>query len=116
MANTAIALTYAGANQVTGSGQIFAESTGSGSAAQDLEATGTSTTDNSGATITVNYIDGTKTLAFTPSGVLASISHATGSVVPQAFKVDSITNTGFVVTGAANWPAGTVQFTFRLIK
>jgi hypothetical protein len=115
MANSAINLSYSG-NGPTGSGQVFAASSDSGAGAQAIDAFGTSTTDNSAATIAVNFIDGTKTLSFTPSAILASIYGATGSVVPQAFKVDTIANTGFVVTGAANWPAGTVKLAFRIIK
>jgi hypothetical protein len=114
MANSAIALSYSGQG-FANSGEVLASQV-SGDASRAIDAFGTSTTDNSAATITVNYIDGTKALSFTPSAVQASISAATGSVVPQAFKVDSISTTGFVVTGAANWPAGTVKFAFRIVK
>lgn len=113
MANPAINLSYSGQGP-TGSGQVMASSVESGAGAQAIDAFGSSVTDNTGATITVNYIDGTKTLSFTPSAVLASLSGDSANI--QAFKVDSISNTGFVITGAATWTAGTVKFAFRLIK
>lgn len=115
MANSAINLAYSG-NGPTASGQVLAATANSGASASNLDASGTSTTDNTAATIAVNYIDGTATLPFVPSAVLVSMTGATGSVVPQAFKADTITNTGFVVTGAANWPAGTAKFAVRIVR
>lgn len=111
MANSAINLSYSG-NGPTDSGQVIADQT-SGSRSRTLVASGSSTTDNSSATIQVNYIDGTKTLTFTPSAVLVTLKSA--NVAAQAFKVDAVDNAKFNLVGAGNWAAGTLSIAVQIV-
>jgi len=72
MAIADVNATYTGLGP-TASGQIIAGNQ-TGPVAQDLEFTGTATLDGSATSFNLNWIDGTATLPFTPSGVIVGVS------------------------------------------
>lgn len=114
MANTAN-LVYSSQGP-TGSGQVFASATDSGTAAQAIEGTISFTGDASTSTVSVGYIDGTKTLPFTPSGIIAFRSGGAGTSTINALAVSSITNAGFTLTASATLTAAVYTFTIRIIR
>lgn len=99
------------------SGQIIA--TG-GSDQQELAYKGTVTVtlDGSATTGTVNFIDGTQTLPFTPAGVLCNTSGGTQqATTPVSVIVVAVTNTGFTYKlSAAGTSADTLVLTFLVLK
>ena len=116
MAISAVNLSYTG-NGPTASGQVIA-STETGGLAQDFEGFGTATLDGSATSFTVNFIDGTATLSFTPSAVLVSVC---GGTQPAAAVVsaiaDAITTTGFTCRlSGAGTNTNTLKIAVRVIK
>lgn len=117
MAITAPNAVWAGSGVPQYSGQIVV--TG-GTDNQELAYKGTATFTLDGTTtaVTINLIDGTQTIPFTPSGVLANVSGGTQQAAsPVQFTVKTITNT--VITGvlsAAGTSANTVTVTFLVLK
>ena len=86
--------------------------------AQDFEGFGTATLDGSATSFTVNFIDGTATLSFTPSAVLVSVC---GGTQPAAAVVsaiaDAITTTGFTCRlSGAGTNTNTLKIAVRVIK
>lgn len=105
----------------TGSGQIFASATDAGSAAQELSFSGTAILDGAATTFNINWIDGTKTLPFTPSGVLISRavrSTDTGLNSINVFAAGgNVTNAKMVATiSAAGTSTQTISFVGKIIK
>jgi len=80
--------------------------------------TATITADNSGSTCTVNYIDGTAALSFTPTAILCvrtgGTATATVGIVSAVDAANS--NKTFTVQGSATLPAGTVTILFLVFK
>lgn len=115
MAITAGTASFLG-NGPSESGQILAQSL-SGEANQALEGTCTVTGDAASSSFDCNYIDGTKTLSFTPAFILCNRSGgaATGtiSVVSCVPKSGSETK-AFTVTTSANVNAATFIVSFRV--
>jgi len=116
MAIAAVNLSYTG-NGPTATGQVIA-STETGGIAQDFEGFGTATLDGSATSFTVNFIDGTATLSFTPSAVLVSVC---GGTQPTAAVVsaiaDAITNTGFTCRlSGTGTNTNTLKIAVRVIK
>lgn len=116
MAISAVALSYSGQGP-TASGQVLATADG-GPQAQDFEGFGTATLDGSATSFTVNFIDGTATLPFTPSAVLVSVC---GGTQPAAAVVsaiaDAISNTGFTCRlSGAGTNTNTLKIAVRVIK
>lgn len=92
---------------------------GPGSSAQlGYIGTATITGDNSGSTCTVNYIDGTAALSFTPTAIICQRTGGSGtatvSVVSAADAANS--NKTFTVQASANIPTGTFTIVFLVIK
>lgn len=84
--------------------------------AQYVKGTATVTGDGASSTFDVNWIDGTNTLPFTPSGMLCTRSGgaATGTIsVVSAFPVNA---TKFTVTTSANVNAATFIVSFLAWK
>lgn len=102
----------------TASGQILALGGNGGQASQDLEATGTATLDGTLTVFNFNWIDGTATLPFTPSGAIVSVC---GGTQPAAAVVsaiaDSITATKCVIRlSGAGTNANTLKVAVRILK
>lgn len=99
----------------TQTGQIIAHTSGGPTEARTLRGTATVTGDGASATFTVNFIDGTKTLGFTPSLILCNriggAATSTISVV-SAVPVDGAT---FTVNTSANVNAATFIVGFMAI-
>jgi hypothetical protein len=102
----------------TASGQILAAPGQAGSVAQDLEFTGTATLDGSATTFNLNWIDGTATLPFTPSGVIASVSGGNqGATAVVSAVIDTITATKCTVRlSATGTNTKTLQISGRILK
>ncbi len=115
MAITAGTASFLG-NGPTESGQVVVDSL-SGERAQFLRGTCTVTGDAASSTFDCNYIDGTKTLNFTPAFILCNRSGgaATGtiSVVSCIPKSGSETK-AFTVTTSANVNAATFIVSFAV--
>jgi len=101
----------------TADAQILAFGPGS---SQEIAYIGTATitADNSASTCTVNYIDGTAALPFTPSAIICQrtggTATATVSIVSAADAGNS--NKTFTVQGSATLPAGTISIVFLVLK
>lgn len=115
MAITAGAANFLG-NGPTESGQIVVQSL-AGDAAQILRGTCTVTGDGASSSFDCNYIDGTKTINFTPafilcnrSGGAATASIAVVSCVPKS----GAENKAFTVTTSANVNAATFIVSFEV--
>jgi hypothetical protein len=81
----------------TGSGQIFANSALSNNEVQFLYNV-TVTLDGATTSFTLNFIDGTKTLSFTPSAVTAQVVGGTQNATSVlSVSTDTPTNTGVVI-------------------
>lgn len=101
----------------TVSGQVIA---GNANSETELALVGTATFtgDGSSTSATLNYIDGTNTLDFTPTAVLASRSGGTAAETVSAFVNDNA-NGGLSATvefSAAPAAAATVQIAFVVLK
>jgi hypothetical protein len=70
-------VTYSG-NGPTATGQILADRASAGNMARVLYGSATFTSDGS-ATATLNYIDGTQALPFSPSAIIATINGGTSA-------------------------------------
>src|SRR5262245_56490502 len=116
MANTCTNPSYKPSGP-TADAQILAFGPGS---SQELAYIGTATitADNSASTCTVNYIDGTAALPFTPAAIL--VQRLGGSATATVGLVSAIdagnSNKTFTVQGSATLPAGTVSFIFLVFK
>jgi len=91
------------------SGQILANNAKSATETA-LVYTALVTLDGASTTFTLNFIDGTQTLSFTPSAVTASIVGGTATNVP-AIATTTPTNTGVTVNLSA---AGTASTTLLI--
>ena len=94
----------------TKTGQILANAL-SGSDARTLYATATAISDGSDTNFTVNWIDGTQVLPFTPSAVLATRNGGTAAATISVLSVTSITTTSALITLSA---AGSTSETFAI--
>ena len=116
MANTAANPVYLPSGP-TADAQILA--TGPGSS-QELAYIGTAvvTGDNSASTCTVNYIDGTAALPFTPSAILcARIGGTSTATVAVASAVDAANSKKtFTLQATANIGTGTFPIVFLIFK
>lgn len=101
----------------TASGQILADNSASSSEVA-LVFTGTAILDGSTTTFTLNFIDGTKTLSFTPTAVLLTITGGTqAAATVAAVNVSAITNTGCTVNiGGAGTSLNTLTFAGLILK
>lgn len=108
-----MAITAVNATYLTGgpsaSGQILANSVASDSEVS-LKFIGTVTLDGTLTTFTLNFIDGTQTLSFTPRAVPLDIVGGTATNVP-AISTTTPTTTGVTVNLSA---AGTASTTLIL--
>ena len=100
----------------TKTGEILA-GLGGGDAVRDLQGTISAISDGSDTNFTVNWIDGTQVLPFTPSGVLISRNGGTAAATITALSVTSITTTsGLVTISAAGSNEETFVFSILLFK
>lgn len=117
MAITTVNLTYLG-TAPTKTGQVLASEL-RGNDSRTLYATATYTGDSSTSTATLNYIDGTEFLSFTPSAILFSRSggSATGTVVPTNIVDSGSTSAGktAAVTFSATF-SGTIIIALEILK
>ena len=104
-------------NGPTETGQIVAQSGLAGAAAQSLFGLATVTTgDAATATVTINFIDGTKTLPFTPSAVKVQRVGGAGTNTITVLAVESITNKEAVARCSANLNAASFIFSVEVQK
>lgn len=98
-------------------GQIIANNEKS-STELALVGTATFTLDGATTSATLNFIDGTQTLPFTPSAVLATVVGGNqGATAVVTVTTDTITNTGCTVRfSAAGTAAKTLQIAFIVLK
>ena len=116
MANAAT-MVYSG-NGPTATGQILNDGR-PGDASRELVGHASFTGDASTATCQLNFIDGTKTLSFTPSAVMVTKGGALGDVANATTVVQTvsgITNALAIVTFSGNVPATVVDLAVRIIK
>jgi hypothetical protein len=114
MAITAGNAVYSGGGP-TKTGQILAQ-VPAGDAARMLFGTATVTGDGASATFDINYVDGTETIPFTPSGIICFRS---GGAATASIRVDSVSSIGatkFTVNTSANVNAATFIVSFIVIK
>jgi hypothetical protein len=115
MAITAVNASYFNQGPVA-SGQILAD--GGSKAELVYVFLATAILDGSSTSFTLNFIDGTNTLPFTPRGVTIAITGGTqaGVTVP-AVLVSAITNTGCTVNlSGAGTSANTLTFAGFILK
>ena len=104
-------------NGPTETGQIVAQAALAGAAAQTLFGLATvATGDAATATCTVNFIDGTKTLPFTPSAVKIQRVGGTGTNTITVLAVESITNKEAVLRASTNLNAASFIFSVEIQK
>ncbi len=112
--SNAITVAYEG-TAPTKSGQIVVEG-GKGVDLTAYRGVATITLDGTGTTGTVDFIDGTETLPFTPSAVLANIQEGT-STDGLTLTVGANDNKGFAITlSAAGTNTKTVLIPFIVFK
>ena len=98
-------------------GQIIVQSGLGGDASRTLFGLATvGTGDNSTATVTINFIDGTKTLTFTPSAVWVFRVGGAGTATITVLAASAITNKECVITCSANLNAASFIFAVMLVK
>ena len=116
MAIADVNVTFTG-NGPTASGQIIA-SNQTGPSAQDLEFTGTATLDGSATSFNLNWIDGSATLPFTPSGVIIGVSGGNqGAAAVVSAVAHSIDNKKCIVRlSGAGTNTKTLQVSGRILK
>lgn len=115
MANSAN-MVYSGTGPVD-SGQVLVQSVLAGDESRALDGSASFTGDNATATLTLNWIDGTKTLPFVPSAVLVTRSGGNVANIATVIQgVTGITNTGCTVTFSGNVPATVYSLAVRIIK
>lgn len=116
MANTCSNPSYKPSGPTTDA-QILAFGPGS---SQELAYIGTATitADNSASTCTVNYIDGTAALPFTPSAILVQRTGGTATATVSAVSAIDAGNSNktFTLQASATIPAGTFSFVFLVFK
>ena len=113
MANVAN-LSYSGQGYTAG-GQVIADGVGPGPGTSNIDAVANFTGDAATATVVVSYIDGVQTIPFVPSAIL--VQRSGGAAAATTIQgVTAITNTGFTVTAAANFPAATIGLAVRIIR
>jgi hypothetical protein len=111
MAITAANATYEGQGP-TVSGQVMVQGPGGG-IGQTLYGFANVVLDGTLTAFTVNFIDGTATLPFTPSAVVVfPCGTYTAATTITALSVSAITATGFVVNFSA---AGTNGNTYKIV-
>jgi hypothetical protein len=114
MAITAGNATYCGSGPVD-PGQVLAHSGLTGALAKMLVGTATVTGDGASSTFDVNFIDGTDTLGFTPTAVLATRVGGAATSSISVVGTSAITTTKFTVTTSANVNAATFIIGFIVI-
>lgn len=88
-----------------------------GGIAQTLVGFVTLILDGAATTATVNFIDGTAALEFTPSGIIAFRTGGTGLSTISAVGASSLSTTGFTLTiSAAGTNTQTVTFALIVLK
>ena len=97
--NTVPNVVYSGTGP-TQTGQILAQNL-SDPWAQRISGTATSTGDNTSASITVNFIDGTKTIGFTPSVILCGRIGGTATATTKVVSCVPVGAATFTVTMSA---------------
>jgi|GEM_PF-2109351 len=105
----------------TDTNQVFADAASAGLGAQAIEFTGTATLDGAATTFNINWIDGTKTLSFTPSGVLLNRVVRASDTGLNTINISAVggnvTNAKMVGTlSAAGTNAQTVSFVGRIVR
>jgi hypothetical protein len=116
MAITAVNASYR-TQGPTGSGQILADNSSSSSEVA-LVYTGLVTLDGTSTTFTLNFIDGTKTLSFTPTAVTADVVGGT-QVATSTVNVSTTTPTTTGVTvnlSAAGTSGNTILIAGFILK
>lgn len=104
-------------NGPTKTGQIAAQRDGAGDAARALRGLATVTTgDAATATVTINFIDGTQVLGFTPSAVNVMRVGGAGTNTITVLAVESITNKECVARCSANLNAASFIFSVEVQK
>lgn len=116
MANTVGTPVYL-SNGPTGTLQILARG-GMSDAELAYIATASITADGTSSTYTVNYIDGTAALPFTPSAILAQrIGGTATATVSVVSAIDAgNANKTFTVQASATIPAGTFIIVFMIYR
>lgn len=116
MAITAVSAVYA-TQGPTQSGQVLADNSASSSEVA-LVFTGTAVLDGTLTTFTLNFIDGTKTLSFTPSAVLVGAVGGTQQAVAAVQASSGIpTNTGVpIYLSGAGTNLNTVKIAGIILK
>lgn len=75
------------------------------------------TLDSSTTTASINWIDGTQTLAFAPTVVLATANYVSGTPAAISITPYTITSTGFSVKlGAAGAASDVINIAFTALK
>jgi hypothetical protein len=120
MAIADVNVTYSGQGP-TDSGQVFSDAASGGLGAQAIEFSGTATLDGAATTFNINWIDGTKTLSFTPSGVILSRVVRASDTGLNTINITPVggnmTNAKMVATlSAAGTNAQTVSFVGRIVR
>lgn len=116
MAITAANATYEGQGP-SASGQVLVQGGLPGSVSQTLIGFATLILDGTLTTAVVNFIDGTATLPFTPSAVLAFNGGAgTAGATNAVLTVSAITTTGFTLNFSAGSNAQTLKIVFIVFK
>jgi hypothetical protein len=115
MAIATVNMTYSGAGPAS-SGQIVSQAGLAGDASRVLIGYATATGDASSSTFTVNLIDGTATLGFTPSAIIATRAGGAATSTISVVSVTSITATSFLVTTSAAVNAATFVVGVIIVK
>lgn len=96
-------------------GQVIAQNL-SNPEAVAVKGSATITGDNATATWTVNFIDGTNALPFTPTGILVQRIGGTGASTILLENVTTLTNILFTMTFSGNLTANTFPIAFYAWK
>lgn len=118
MAIASVNAVYSGLGP-TASGQILAGQAQGGSAAQDLEFTATFIGDGASTSATLNLIDGTATLSFTPSGLIvarAGKAADTAAATINAFCSSVSNSVATIQFSAAPANLATITVVGRIVK
>lgn len=102
----------------TDSGQVFADAASAGPGSQNLEGVCTITLDGAATAAAIPFIDGIKTLPFTPQGVVAVVTGGTQQAAALvSVAIVSVTNAVVNATlSAAGTNLNTLKVAFRAIK
>lgn len=96
-------------------GQIIAHTSGGPSEAQRLSGTATVTGDAASSTFDVNFIDGTKTINFTPTLILCNRIGGAATATITVVSAVPVDNKKFTVNTSANVNAATYIIGFMAI-